>query len=388
MFPHLKPLFLLKEDIHFLNFGSFGACPRPVFEEYQRLQLELEREPVQFIAFRSWGNFEQARMSLASFIHCHYDDVVFVMNPSYAVNIVAKSLDLGPGDEVLTTDLEYGACDRAMAYYCKKSGATLVRQKVNLPLTTKEDFVNDFFKACNSHTKAIFISQITSSTALIFPIKEICAEAKKRGILSIVDGAHTPGHIDLNIEDLGADIFTGACHKWMMAPKGCSFMYVKKEWQSRLDPLIISWGYNAAKPSHSLFIDYHQMQGTRDLSPFLTLPKCVEFMQTHDWKSVSYQCKKMVIQQAPRFSELLHASPLAPLSEDFLGQMLSLEINTSDPELLQKTLYQKYRIEIPVMVHGDKIFIRYSINAFNTEEDFDALYEALKDIINTTSLLS
>jgi isopenicillin-N epimerase len=387
MISKLKSLFLLKEDITFLNFGSFGASPIPVFEEYQRLQLELEREPIQFIIFRSGEMFTNARIELAKYINCHQDDLVFVMNPSYATNIVAKNLNLKPGDEILTTDLEYGACDRAMDYYCNKAGATLKRQKVTLPLVSKETFVEDFMSGITSKTKMIFISHITSSTALIFPIKEICTIAKEKGILTFVDGAHVPGHIDLDLEALGVDIYTGACHKWMMAPKGCSFFYVKKEYQHMFDPLLISWGYNAAKPSHSKFLDYHQMQGTRDLSPFFALPKCIEFMEKYNWKEVSNNCKKLVRNNAIRFCELMNTTPLASLTEELIGQMLSIEINTNEPEELQKTLYQKYKIEIPVMPHADKVYLRYSINGFNNQEDLDKLYEALIDIKKSTTLL-
>ena len=388
MSSNLKSQFLLRDDITFLNFGSFGASPKPVFDEYQRLQLEMEKEPVQFIAFRSWEMFENSRKSLSEYIGCHQDDVVYVMNPSYAVNIVAKNLNLKEGDEILTSDLEYGACDRAMDYYCKKSGSKFVRQKINLPIESKESFLENFLSGVSANTKAIFISHITSSTALIFPVKEICDYAKEKGILTIIDGAHVPGHIDLNLTTLGADIYTGACHKWMMAPKGCSFFYVKRELQHLFDPLIISWGYNAAKPSHSQFLDYHQMQGTRDITPFLTLPKCIEFMHEHNWKEVSQNCKDLVKSNALRFCELMNCKPLAPLNDDFIGQMFSIEIKTNEPEKLQSTLYQKYNIEIPVMAHADKVFLRYSINAFNSQQDLDILYDALVGIKNSTSLLS
>lgn len=162
------------------------------------------------------------------------------MNPSYAINIIAKCIDLKPGDEILTTDLEYGAMDKTWNYYCKQKGANYIRQPIHLPLTTKEAIVEQFFKGLTQKTKAIFISQITSSTALILPVKEICEIAKQKGLLTIVDGAHVPAHIPLNLQELKADIYTGACHKWMMTPKGCSFLYVAKEQQHWIDPLIIS----------------------------------------------------------------------------------------------------------------------------------------------------
>ena len=142
-----------------------------------------------------------------------------------------------------------------------------------------ETFIEEFFKGLTPNTKAIFISQITSSTALILPVKEICDIAKQKGLLTIVDGAHVPAHIPLNLQELKADIYTGACHKWMMTAKGCSFLYIKKEFQKLYAPLIISWGFDSAMPSHSQFLDYHQMQGTRDFSAMLTIPKAIAFMQ-------------------------------------------------------------------------------------------------------------
>ncbi|HXP52736.1 MAG TPA: aminotransferase class V-fold PLP-dependent enzyme, partial [Bacteroidia bacterium] len=245
---NLKSQFLLNTDITYLNFGSFGACPRPIFEEYQRYQLELETEPVQFIAVNGPVYLKKSREALAQYINCNADDLVYVTNPSYAINIIAKSLKLNAGDEVLSTNIEYGALDRTWNYYCKKAGAKYVRQPITLPLVSKEKFIEDFFKGLTSKTKAIFIGEITSTTALIFPVKEICEIAKSKGLLTIVDGAHVPGHISLNLAEMKADVYTGACHKWMCTPKGCSFLYVKKEFQELFDPLVVSWGYESAFP--------------------------------------------------------------------------------------------------------------------------------------------
>ncbi|MBI3237795.1 MAG: aminotransferase class V-fold PLP-dependent enzyme, partial [Flavobacteriia bacterium] len=213
---HLRSHFLLNPEITFLNFGSFGACPKPIFEEYQRFQMELERDPVQFITVKGYDYIRESREALANYIGCEVDDVVYTPNPTFAINIVAKNLRLQPGDEVLSTDLEYGALDRTWTFYCAEKGAKYVRQHISLPLVSKEQFLEDFWKGYSEKTKAVFISQITSTTGLIFPVKEICAEAKKRGLLTIVDGAHVPGHIPLNLKELEADIYTGACHKWMM----------------------------------------------------------------------------------------------------------------------------------------------------------------------------
>ena len=384
----LKSQFLIRPDVTFLNFGSFGACPKPIFEDYQKWQLELERQPAQFITVNGPNYLKQSREALANYINCNADDLVYTTNPSYATNIIAKSFKLNAGDEVLTTNLEYGASDKAWNYYCKKAGAKFVRQNITLPLTTKEKFIEEFFAGLSPKTKLIYISQITSTTGLIFPVKEICEVAKQKGLMTFVDGAHTPGHIPLNLAELKADIYTGACHKWMMTPKGSSFLYVKKEFQDLFDPLIVSWGYEALFPSDSKFLDYHQMQGTRDFSAFLTIPKSIEFMKEHNWPEVAKACRDIVKKNALRFCELVGSQPLCPVTDEFLGQMFSIPITTPEPEKLQRHLYLKYKIEIPVMRHADKTYLRYSINAFNSQQDLDTLYNAIKEIMETTDLIT
>lgn len=385
---YLQSQFLLNPDITYLNFGSFGACPKPIFEEYQKWQLALEREPVQFVTVNGPGYLKASRESLAKYIHCDANDVVYVSNPSYGINIIAKSFQLNAGDEILSTNLEYGALDRTWNYYCKKAGAKYVRQEITLPLISKKQFIEDFFKGATDKTKAIFIGHITSATALIFPIKEICDMAKARGLFTIVDGAHVPGHLPLNIEELNPDVYTGACHKWMCAPKGCSFLYIKKEVQHLFDPLVISWGYESNTPSPSQFLDYHQAQGTRDISAFLSVPKTIEFLNENNWLKVAEGCRHLAHSNYISFCNLLNTQPLCPVTDEFLGQMCSIPIRTSQPEKLQRLLFEEYRIEIPVMKQGDRIFLRYSIQAFNTQEDLDILYKALEKIIGKGELLT
>lgn len=384
---NIKSQFLLRDDVTFLNFGSFGACPKPIFERYQQYQLELEQEPVQFITVTGLQYLKQSREALAAYINCPADDVVYVTNPSYAVNIIAKSFNLQKDDEILTTNLEYGACDRAWNYYCKKVGAKYIRQPITLPIPSKEDLINEFFKGLTSRTKLVFISHLTSSTGLRMPVEEICAIAKQKGILTFVDGAHAPGQLPLNLQTLQADIYTGACHKWMMTPKGSSFLYVKNEHQHLFDPLIVSWGYQSTAPSQSQFLDYHQMQGTRDFSAFLCIPNAIEFMQQNNWSAVSKTCKEMVQQNAPRFCKLLKATPTAPITDDFICQLYSTPIKTKQPLELHRHFFNQYKIEVPVMPHGDNVFLRYSIQAFNTQNDLDKLYNAVEDIIKTTSFI-
>lgn len=378
----LRNQFLLRSDIRFLNFGSFGACPRPIFERYQQYQLELEQEPVLFIVKNGLSYLQQSREALGEYLHCPTDDVVYVTNPSYAVNIVAKSFGLSKGDEILTTNLEYGACDRTWKYYCDKVGAIYKQQPVTLPLTTKEFFIEEFFKGVTPKTKLIFLSHITSSTALRLPVEEICKKAKELGILSFVDGAHAPGQIPVNLTEIGVDIYTGACHKWMMTPKGSSFLYVRKELQDKFDPLVVSWGYNSAFPSHSRFLDYHQTQGTRDYSAFCTIPTAIDFMKKNNWQEVAKECRKITHNNAQKFCDVVGATPISPIHEDFLVQLFSIpiQVKTITPEALHDLFFDKYKIEIPVMRHGNDVYLRYSIQAFNTQEDLDVLYEAVREL--------
>jgi len=308
-----------------------------------------------------------------------------VPNPTFAINILAKNL-LQKNDEVLTTDLEYGAMDYTWEYHCEKAGAHYIRQHISLPLQSKEQFIEEFWKGCTPKTRIVFISQITSSTGLIFPVEAICEEAKRRGILTIVDGAHVPGNIPLDLHNLKADFYTGACHKWMMAPKGCSFLYAAKEFQDALDPLIISWGFKSMKPNASQFQEYHQYNGTRDFSAYLCIPAVLHFREDHNWDVLLEKCRTSVLKKGAELSKYLGTKPLAPLRGEFYGQLYAAEIHTAYPEELQRILFTNYAIEIPVMRHGDHCYIRFSFQPFNREEDIDELISALEDIRKTSDL--
>lgn len=376
---NLKSDFLLNPAYRHLNHGSFGACPRPIFEDYQYWQLRLEQDPVQFFVHDGNKQLEISKAALAECIHCDPDDLVMTMNPSYAINIIAKTFGLEPGDEILTTNHEYGAMDRTWNYYCKKVGADYVQQDIPLGIQTKEEFIDAFWAGYSHRTKAIFISQITSMTATIFPVTEICERAKELGLITIVDGAHVPGHIPLDLSKLKADIYTGACHKWMMAPKGCSFLYVTKEFQNNFDPLIISWGFEADVPGKSKFLDYHQLQGTRDYSAFLTLPKAIEYMKENDWWSVSATCKQLILNNYQDLCDIAGTQPITALNSDFLGQMCSVPIPIDDPLELKNLLYDTYKIEIPVFKWRDQIFLRLSAQAYVDQSDVDYLKTALQE---------
>lgn len=383
----MKSQFLLDPEITYLNHGSFGACPKPIFENYQHWQLELEKEPVQFLTKKLSGHLKESKNALAAYISCAPEDFFFVPNPTMAINTVMRSLELQPGDEILTTNHEYGAMDRTWNFYCKKSGAKYIRQHISLPIVSKEQILDEFWKGHTPKTKVIFLNQISSATALIFPVKEICEKARLLGLITIIDGAHVPGHIDLDIAVLNPDFYTGTLHKWMLAPKGTSFLYVKKSWQPSIDPLVVSWGYQSEMPGESQFLDYHEHQGTRDISAFLTAGAAIAFLNANDWKSKSDVCKTMILDHYESFCELVGSKPICPVTSEFLGQMCSIPIQTNDTVALKELLYQKYGIEIPVMKIDHGVFLRISLNAYNSQDDLEVLRNAIVAIQSTTDLL-
>ncbi len=372
----MKELYHLDPSITFLNHGSFGACPKPVFEVYQNWQRKLEQQPVEFMAIKVYDFLEEARHALGDYVGCHGDDLIFVTNPTTAVNTVIRSLDLGLDDEVLMTDMEYGSLVRTWEHYAQDKGFSIVQQPTSIPLTTHEDYIEHFWKAVTERTKIIYLSEITSSTGLILPVVAICKKAKEAGIMTIVDGAHVPAHIPLNIAEMDPDVYVGACHKWLSAPKGSSFLYVKKSLQETIEPLIISWG-SEVDPSPSPFIYESQYQGTWDPSAFLTVPAAIQFQQEHDWNSVRKRSRALNRETRGRIYEIIDSEPICPNTEEWLGQMASIITNIENGLDFKRRLMDEYKIEIPVFPWGDKILFRTSFNAYNDENDADRLIEVL-----------
>ena len=202
----MRDLFLLDPEVVYLNHGMAGACSKPVFETYQRWQLELERQPTAFLARKADALLTEARCSLADYLGCKRDEIVYFTNPTSALNVVARSLDLKPGDEILSSDHEYGAMDRTWRFICSRWGARYRQAPIPLPLTDPKQILDQLWQGVGERTRAIFLSHITSPTAIIFPVEEVCSRAREEGILTIIDGAHVPGQIDLDLKLLGADL--------------------------------------------------------------------------------------------------------------------------------------------------------------------------------------
>jgi isopenicillin-N epimerase len=361
----LRDEFLLDPEIVFLNHGSFGACPRDVFACYQEWQLELERRPIEFLARRLEGLLAEARGALGAYVNADPDDLVFVPNATAGVNVAAWALDLQPGKEVLSTNLEYGALDLMWDHVCRHTGARYVRMPVTIPLPAEEQVVEEIWTGVTDRTRALFISHVTSETAVRLPVEELCTRASERGITTIVDGAHAPAHIPLDLRALDVDYYSATCHKWLSAPKGAGFLYVRRELQPTVHPLVIGWGYK----DDATFLSRHERQGTRDPAAFLTVPAAIEWQREHDWDGERERCRAL----AARTPDLLGL--------DALGtglQMVSMRLTADAPEDLQELLYDKHRIEIPVFDSAVGRIIRASFQGYNDESDLEALATALE----------
>ena len=386
----LRAQFLLDPGLVFLNHGSFGACPRPVFEAWQQWQREMERNPVAFLGRRSGALLRAARARLAAFVGAATDDLAWVPNATTGVNIVARSLALAPGDEILTTDQEYGACDATWAAACRASGAVLRRVAVPLPFEP-EAFVPRLMAAVTPRTRLIFTSHVVSTTALVFPVAELCRAARAAGVPTLIDGAHAPGLLDLDLAALGADWTTGNCHKWLCAPKGSAFLHVRPEHQVALRGGIVSWGAVADERAaggggHTGFEAYVgttplerrlQWQGTRDLSACLAVPAALDFLEAHHWPAHRARCRTRAL---ALLHEVLARNGLAPIApEACLTQMVPIPVRTADAEGLRRWLSESRGIEVPVTQHAGQAFVRVSVQAYTTEAELAALVAALAE---------
>ena len=341
--------FLLDPGITFLNHGSYGACPAPVFARYQELQRELERNPVEFLARRFDELTAGSRAALAAFVRARPDDLVFVPNATAGLNAVIRSLRLEPGDEVLTTRHEYGAVTRTWEFV----GAKLVYAE-------PEELVD----AIGPRTKAVSVSHITSPTALVLPVAEICAAARAAGALAIVDGAHAPGQLALDLDAVGADIYAGNCHKWLCAPKGAGFLWARPEHQRWIEPLVISWGYGDDRT----FADRHGWQGTRDPAAALTIPAAIEAHAAFDLE----RCRTLAASFHDR---------LPPVGSTPAPQMWATEVETDDPDQLQRRLFDEHAIEVVVREWEGRSLLRVSIAPYNDEADVERLLAALDELV-------
>jgi isopenicillin-N epimerase len=380
----LKDLFLLDPQIVFLNHGSFGACPRPVFESYQAWQRQLELQPVQFLGTELDDHLYQAREKLGKYVNCSVSDIVYIPNATHGVNIIARSLKLDPGDEILTTNHEYGACNFIWEHLCNKTGAIYKRQPITPPFVSQEQILDQLWAGVTPKTKVIFICHITSPTSLIMPVQMICQRAKQADILTIIDGAHAPGQIPLDLSKIQADFYVGNCHKWMLSPKGAGFIYANPKVQELIEPLIVSWGYQSRSnpPRESTYVDLLQWSGTRDPAAALSVPAAIAFMEEYHWDEVRVSCHQLLRIAMDRIYNLTGISPLYSIDSSFYHQMATIPIpRVNNLQDFKYRLLSEYKIEIPLIEWENRHFIRLSIQGYNTFMDVDQLFSALNNLL-------
>ncbi len=391
----MKDQFLLDPATVFLNHGSYGACPREVFEVFQRWQLEMERNPVVFLGRRSADLLRESRAKLAAYLGAQADHLVYVPNATTGVNIVAHSLPLQAGDEVLTTDLEYGACIATFARRCAAVGATLRTQRIELPLQP-ERFVEAMLGAIGPRTRLLFVSHLTSQTALTLPIDGLMAAARRRGVWTLIDGAHVPGQLPLHLDQLGADFYTGNCHKWLSAPKAAGFLHARPEHHALLHAPVVSWGYLAEQMSdasggHTGFDAYTgrttlerrlQWQGTRDIAAALTVPAAIDWQARRDWPAQRSRCHALAIALLHRQCRRWGTTPIAP--DDSFAQMVPIPVPVPPEQAadLRTRLFDEFHIEVPITLHRGQVFVRVAVQAYNDETDLAALEAALERLLS------
>lgn len=373
----LRDLFLLDPKVTFLNHGSFGACPRPVFETYQAWQLELERQPVAFLGRRHDALMDTAREALARFLTADPANLVYVPNATAGINLAARSLPLQPGDEILTTDHEYGAINYTWEFVCQQTGARLVPCPLPLPMTTQEDIVERLWEAVTPRTRVIAISHVTAPTALILPVADLCRRARAAGILTVIDGAHAPGQVEVNLQAIDPDFYTGNCHKWMCAPKGSAFLYAHPDHHALIKPLVISWGWSET----ASYVSRCQQQGTRDISAFLSVPAAIEFQAAHHWDAVRAYCHQLASDARRQLGELTGLAPLSPDSPAWFSQMVTCPLPDGDPVELKTRLYDEFGVEAPLWTWNEQNYIRISFQGYNTSEDTARLMEGLTRLL-------
>ena len=380
----------LDPRIDFLNHGSFGACPKPVLEAQTELRARMERQPLQFLARDLEGLLDEARGDLARFIGADPDDLAFVPNATSGVNTVIRSLELEPGDELLTTDHAYNACRNALRWQ-ERRGAKVVVAAVPWPIAGPSQVVDAVLGAVTARTRLALLDHVTSPTGIIFPVEEIVGRLQERGIDSLIDGAHAPGMVPLDVRGIGAAYFTGNCHKWLCAPKGAAFLYVRRDRQQRIRPLTISHGANAARTERSRFRLEFDWTGTDDPTPFLCIPHALRFLGSlfpGGWPDLIERNHALAVRGRKLLCEALRVE--APAPEEMLGSLASVPLPDAKGKMplargvfwhpLQRALLERHDIEVPVMPFPalPRQLIRISAQAYNSEDQFARLAAALR----------
>ena len=384
-------LWMLEENTVFLNHGSFGSCPRPVLEYQSALRQRLERQPVRFLVRELEGLLDQARGELARFLGAAADDLVFVPNATTGINTVLRSLRFEAGDELLVTDHEYNACRNALEFVAQFWGARVTVVQIPFPLESGQRIIETVLNGATSRTRLALLDHVTSQSGLVFPIERLVSALAERGIDSLIDGAHAPGMVPLDLEKLGAAYYTGNCHKWLCAPKGAGFLHVRPDRQQLIRPLVISHGGNSPRTDRSRFLIEFGWTGTSDPSAILSVPESLRFMGSllpGGWPEIMRRNRDLALAARRILCRALNIS--RPCPDELIGSLASLPIPdaaTSTPPIsplyadpLQDLLRAKFNIEVPIIPWPapPKRLLRISAQLYNSLGQYEVLADALK----------
>ena len=376
---NLRSEWMLEDRIVFLNHGSFGAVPRVVFEKQTEWRRRIEAEPIELLGRRATELIGVAKKPVGAWLGMGVDDFGFVTNATDGVNAVLQSLRLTAGDELLTTTHVYNAVWQAMRNVAGRTGATCREIDLPLPLVSTDQLVETVANALSTNTRLLVIDHVTSPTALIFPVERITAICAARGIDVLVDGAHVPGMLPLNVPKIGATYYTGNLHKWTCAPKGCAFLWVRPDRQSQVHPTTVShfWGEGFARE--------FGWQGTRDISAWLTIPAALEFMNDLGWDQVRVHNHQLAVWVQKMLCDRWDVQPLSPIDGSMIGSMATLPLPAPLDRLslpqsvqLQQRLYSEHRIEVPVMCWRGRTFIRPCCQVYNLPGEYERLAEVIE----------
>lgn len=389
---------LLDPRVTMLNTGSFGPLPRPVFDRVTQLRLQLAAGPTDFFLRQAPPLLWAARERTAAFLGTVPERLVFTANVTAAINLVASGLRLAVPGEILMSDHEYGAMVWCWQRVGQRQGLRIRTFAVDAMTTDPQAIIDAATRAMNRRTRVLFFSHVLSPTGLVLPARELCAEARRRGILTVVDGAHAPVYVPLDVTEVGADFYAGNLHKWLLAPTGAGFLVIGPGNEDRLQPLQVSWGYHAdrypiGEPTPAAGPDsrdaygstprirFLEFEGTRDVCPWLTVPTAIDFQAQYGFDTIRGRMTELGDYTrrnlGDRLGLQLASSPVSGLRGAMTAFALPPDTN---PSQLRRELWQQ-RVEIPVIERPERLLLRVSHHFYTTEAEIDRLADVLQQLL-------